>query len=227
MVLEMDLDGNVLYEWWAGDHGYTTSAAGVERLPQHGREHRDQHYHTRFHTTHLNDAVFRDADERYLLAVLFHQGQIVQIDRSLPPECQKAEVLVDGMVHPHGVKRTPGGWLVSSSSSNEILFFDEDFRLVDRLHFRSGWIHDCTLLSSGDLLVNDAGRCQLIQFRGPPWHIVSVIPYSEDYRLYRVMEVPPEYEDAFRCAGGLPETASLPGPIARESHVDLDTPILK
>jgi hypothetical protein len=41
------------------------------------------------------------------------------------------------------------------------------------------------------------------------------------------MEVPPEYEDAFRCAGGLPETASLPGPIARESHVDLDTPILK
>jgi hypothetical protein len=48
MILEIDTDGTVLYEWWAGDHGYTTSAAGVERLPQHGREHRDQHYHTAF-----------------------------------------------------------------------------------------------------------------------------------------------------------------------------------
>lgn len=62
------MDGNLLYEWWAGEHGYTTTLSGHERQAGRGQEHRDQNYHTQYHATHVNEATFRDLDERFLLA---------------------------------------------------------------------------------------------------------------------------------------------------------------
>ncbi|MGH2544997.1 MAG: hypothetical protein ACRDIB_19565, partial [Ardenticatenaceae bacterium] len=106
-ILELDLEGNLLWEWWAADHGYTTGPSGQARTAERDREHRDMYYHTRYQTTHLNDAAFRDPEERFVLALLFHQGELVQIDRSLPLEEQHGEVMLSGLARPHGLEKVP------------------------------------------------------------------------------------------------------------------------
>lgn len=197
-LLEIDLDGNLLYEWWAGEHGYTRTPSGHERPARRGQEHRDQQYHTRFHTTHLNEAVFRDPDERYLLALLWAQGQVVQIDRALPPAEQRAEVVLDGLSRPHGLKQTPSGWMVCSSMSGEIILLDEDLRETDRIAYASAWIHDCLMLDSGRIILNDAQSHRLAELDGPPWRVVHVTPYPNNWRLARLRAVPVEYHAAFQ-----------------------------
>jgi len=55
-------------------------------------------------------------------------GHRAQIDRSLPPAEQRAEVLLDRLRFPHGLRKTPSGWLVVNSGGGEIVLLDDDFR---------------------------------------------------------------------------------------------------
>jgi hypothetical protein len=176
------------------------TAAGEERPSGRGQEHRDRFYHTQHQATHVNEATFRDPDERYLLAVLFHQGQVIQIDRSLPPSEQRAEVLLEGLSRPHSLRRTSLGWLVCSSAGGEVVLLNDAFQVIDRIVYRTGWIQDCTTLPSGDLLLIDASRSCLVQLAGPPWRVVSVTPYPDLWHMHRLLEVPLAYQQGFRRA---------------------------
>jgi hypothetical protein len=208
LVIELDLEGSSLYEWWATEHGYTVTPSGKERTSGRDQEHRDQYYHTRYHTTHVNDATFRDPDERYLLAVLFHPGEVVQIDRALPPEKQKAEVVLDGLARPHGLEKTPQGWLLCNSLSKELLLLDEDLKVVERIEYDGGWIQDCTMLSSGRILLNDVDNHRVVEFAGPPWEIGSVTPYNESWRMGELLEIPAAYQEGFQRAATAAAAAS-------------------
>jgi hypothetical protein len=201
----------MLYEWWAGEHGYTRTISGHERPAGRGQEHRDQNYHSQYHTTHVNEATFRDPEERFLLAVLWVQGQVVQIDRSLPPSEQRPDVLLDGLSCPHGLKRTPFGWIVCSSLSGEIVLLDEAFHVTDRIAYASTWVHDCVMLESGRLLLNDAQAHRLVELDGPPWRVSAATPYPNNWRLARLREVPAAYRAVFQ--GAAPGTAP-----EREDH---------
>jgi hypothetical protein len=203
-IVELDLDGNLLYEWWAADHGYTETTSGLERVSGRGMEHRHKRYHTRYQTTHLNEALFRDADERYLLAVLPRQGQIVQIDRHRPAADQSAEVLVDGLEFPHGLRRTPSGWMIASTESNEVLLMDDLFRFIDRISYKCRWIHDALMLSSGEIVINDPTRSVLAAFSGPPWQLTRAVPYPTNWRVFRVVELADGYEQGFSPSGWHP-----------------------
>jgi hypothetical protein len=199
-IIELDLEGNLLYEWWAAEHGYARSESGDIRTSGRGLEHRDKLYHSRYQTTHVNDALFRDPHERYLLALLQKQGQIIEIDRARPDAEQDPKVLVEGLVHPHGLRRTPYGWMVTSTESNEVLMLDDAFRFVDRIYYKSRWIHDALLLTSGDVVLNDPSRSVLVQFSGPPWRISRVVPYPVNWRLFRLLELTDGYENGFGIA---------------------------
>lgn len=212
-IVELDLEGNLLYDWWAADYGYTTTLSGDERTAGRDLEHRNKLYHTRYQTTHVNEALFRDAEERYLLAILTRQGVVVQIDRHRPSGEQDPEILVDGLVHPHGLRRTPFGWIVTSTESNEVLLMDERFRFIDRIYYKCSWIHDALMLSSGEIVLNDPVRSVLAQFSGPPWRLVRVVPYPTDWRLFRLVELADGYERGFDLGRSVsePRSALTPG----------------
>jgi hypothetical protein len=197
LVVELDLDGNLLYEWWAAEHGYTRADSGDVRTSGRGQEHRDKLYHTRYQTTHVNEALIRDPNERFLLALLQKQGQVIQIDRARRKVDQDARILVDGLMYPHGLRRTPTGWMVTSTGSNEVLMLDEAFRFIDRISYRCRWIHDALLLSSGDVVLNDPIRSVLVQFSGPPWKITRTVRYPTNWRLFRLVELSDGYEQGF------------------------------
>jgi hypothetical protein len=197
-IFELDLDGNLLWEWWAAEHGYTLSPSGKKRTSGRGLEHRDQYYHTRYHTTHVNTAVMRDQSERYVLALLFHQGQLIQIDRSLPESEQHAEVLLEGLARPHTLEKFEGGWLSCNSLAKELLVLDRDLKIADRIPYDGGWIQSCTRLSNGHILLNDVDMSRISEFAGaPPFEIVGTTPYDANWRMAELVEVPKAHEASF------------------------------
>jgi hypothetical protein len=196
-IIEVGLDGGLLYEWWATDHGFTAGPAGVAHKNGRGREHRDQFYHTRYQSTHVNTAVFEDAAERFILALLFHQGQLVRIDRAKPAGLQDAEVLLDGLARPHGLERTGEGWILTSSAACELLFLDDSFRVTKRVRLDGGWLQDCTMLSNGGILLNDVDNHSLIEVGGGDWHVVRKWVYPKEWRIDEIMEIPRQLAPAF------------------------------
>jgi hypothetical protein len=199
-ILEVDLDGNLLWQWWANEHGYVKTPSGDIRTSGRGLEHRDQYYHTRYQATHINVAVSEDPAERYILALLFHQGQLVRIDRGLPESDQHAQVIMDGLARPHALERFENGWTLANTLGKEILVLDQCLQVADRISYDGGWIQDSTRLSNGRLLLNDVDNTRLVEFAGSPYQAIETIPYLTDWRMGDLLEVPKQHEAAFRRA---------------------------
>jgi hypothetical protein len=197
------MDGNSVWEWWATEHGLTDTPSGKCRTTGRGQEHRDQYYHTRFQTTHVNCANVRDpGEERFILAILFHHGLLIEIDRRLPLQDQKPRVVLDGLARPHGLEKIPGGWLMANSLAKELLLLDEDLAIATRIDYDGGWIQDCTRLPNGNILLNDVDNHVLVEFSGPPWKIDFKMNYDPDWRMGELVVVPEQHEAAFFQSGG-------------------------
>jgi hypothetical protein len=204
-IIEIDLQGRLLYDWWAADHGWVIGPAGIAHVAARELEHRNRFYHTRFQSTHVNTALLEDAAGRFLLALLFHQGQLIRIDRAQSADRRKPEVLLDGLARPHGLERVPGGWILASSASSELIFLDSTFRLTRRVSLHAGWLQDCTMLSNGHVLVNDVDNHSVLELAEDK--VVNCWVYPADWRLDEILEVPAQYEPAFRI-GGRPSKAA-------------------
>ena len=198
LVIEVDLNGEVLWEWWAAEHGYSVTPSGDERPSGRGGEHRNRYYHTRYQSTHVNCATVRDPDqERFILCLLFHQGQLIQIDRSLPPGQQHGQILLDGLARPHSLEKIPGGWILCNSLSKELVLLDDELRVSGTVFYDGGWIQDCTRLPNGNILLNDVDNTVLVEFAPPDWQIVSRTDYPGTWRMGELVVVPEQHEEAF------------------------------
>jgi hypothetical protein len=200
LVVEVDLKGNVLWEWWAAEHGYSLTPSGEERQSGRGGEHRNRYYHTRYQATHVNCATVRDfapGKERYILCLLFHQGKLLQIDRSLPPEKQEGEVILEGLARPHSLEKIPGGWIFCNSLSKELVLLDDNLKVTGNIVYDGGWIQDCTRLPNGNVVLNDVDNTVLVEFAPPNWEIVNRTNYPNSWRMGELVVVPTEHEQAF------------------------------
>ncbi|MBB6147251.1 hypothetical protein HNQ77_005245 [Silvibacterium bohemicum] len=201
LIIEVDRDGNLLWEWWAAEHGYSVTPSGEPRASGRGGEHRDKYYHTKFQATHLNCTTVRDRDEeRYILCLLFHQGLLIQIDRSLPPEQQKGEIILEGLARPHALEKIPGGWILANTLAKELIVLDDNLKRKESIEYDGGWIQDCTRLPNGNILLNDVDNHVLVEFAGPQWKIVHKTEYPEAWRMGELVVVPVEHEAAFLAA---------------------------
>jgi len=200
LIVEVDLQGNILWEWWAAEYGYTETPSGESRTSGRGGEHRNRYYHTRYQATHLNCAVMRDPGERFVLCLLFHQGQLLQIDRSQPVHQQKPELILDGLARPHSLEKIPGGWIFCNSLAKELVLLDDDLKIVGKIPYDGGWIQDCTRLPNGNVVLNDVDQTVLVEFAAPNWEIVHTTPYPNTWRMGELAVVPHQYEQSFRRA---------------------------
>jgi hypothetical protein len=192
-IVEVDLDGSTLWEWWAAEHGFAVAPSGHTRESGRDRDHRGVQYHTRYQTTHLNSVAFAGPDERYVLSTLFHQGSLVRIDRHAPDRAP--EILLDGLARPHAIRRIPGGWSLANSWAQEVVLLDERFQVTTRYALDGGWVQDCVRLSDGTFLVDDVDEHRLTRLVGPPFRTVSATRYPDLWRIYSVEEVPAAYEE--------------------------------
>jgi hypothetical protein len=98
LLLELSNEGDILWEWWATDHGFTLTPTGQVRQLDKEADHRTKKYGTLQQTTHVNSAA--ELPDGRFLATLFHQGMVIAIDR----ETGAWQPIVEGLDHPHSVR---------------------------------------------------------------------------------------------------------------------------
>jgi hypothetical protein len=98
LLLEFSRDGEILWSWWATDHGFESTPTGRRRELDKSADHRTIKYGTLNQTTHLNAAA--ELPDGRFLASLFHQGMVIVIDR----ESGEWQPVLEGLDHPHAVR---------------------------------------------------------------------------------------------------------------------------
>jgi hypothetical protein len=98
LLLEFNRDGEILWSWWATDHGFELMPSGRPRVLDKSVDHRTIKYGTLSQTTHINSAA--ELPDGRILASLFHQGTVIVIDR----ETGAWQVVLEGLDHPHAVR---------------------------------------------------------------------------------------------------------------------------
>ena len=98
LVLEFNRDGEILWSWWATDHGFELTPTGRPRVLDKSADHRTLKYGTLSQTTHVNSVA--ELPDGRILASLFHQGRVIIIDR----ETGTWQTVLEGLDHPHAVR---------------------------------------------------------------------------------------------------------------------------
>ncbi|WP_069805665.1 hypothetical protein [Thermogemmatispora onikobensis] len=98
LVVEVSREGEVLWQWWATDHGFAHTPTGALRQLDKARDHRQEKYGTLSQTTHVNSVA--EHPTGIILASLFHQGMVIAIDR----ESGAWQPVLEGLDHPHSVR---------------------------------------------------------------------------------------------------------------------------
>lgn len=155
-ITEVDVSGKVSWVWWGDEHGFGKDSFGVTRVLDKSDDHRRWVYDTWLHTTHVNSAV--PLDSATILATLFHQGELVAIDRV----SGVARTILRGLSRPHAV-RWSGGLLTVADTANghgivgritpKLEFFEEY-----RVDIDTAWLQDWHVLKNGLCVAVDGGR---------------------------------------------------------------------
>jgi len=98
LLIEFNLTGEVLWTWWATDHGFELTPTGERRELDKSADQRAQNYGTLKQTTHVNSVA--ELPDGRILATLFHQGSVILINR----ESGSWQTVLEGLDHPHAVR---------------------------------------------------------------------------------------------------------------------------
>ena len=193
-ILEIDLAGNLLWSWWATDHGYDSLKTGERRKLEPGIDHRHRCYPSHAQTTHLNSAIVDPHDPSKVLAVLFYQGTIVRIDR----ESLSHDVVASGLNGPHHVRGTPDGYMVSNTRDGFVQLYDRAFspcgkvfganRRVPRL---IRWTQDALQTPYGTHLIADGNRFRILEVDGRGGE--AAVRFGMPRRVFQLQPVPDDF----------------------------------
>ncbi len=119
LLVECNRKGDVLWQWWATDHGFERTPAGQLRVLDKEADHRAIKYGTLSQTTHVNSAA--ELPDGRILASLFHQGMVIIIER----KTGKWHPVIEGLDHPHAIR----------------VLDEEHFTVADTVHGRALLVH--------------------------------------------------------------------------------------
>ena len=120
-ILELNGQGQILFEWWATDNGFNNDQYGNVRDIEKNLDHRGIDYPTLFQTTHVNSAIYSDDSESRMLVCLFHQGEVVEISKNKG----YIRTILSGLKSPHSIYAIDKyNYIVSDTKNSRIIFFD-------------------------------------------------------------------------------------------------------
>lgn len=142
-ILEVDFEGNLLWSWWATEHGFDRAHGGGTRIVDKHIDHRLKCYPGRLQTTHMNSAIIDPYDASKIITILFYQGAVARIDR----ETLNTEVVVEGLAGPHHIRPHSKGYMLANSRRGQIMLFDRNFRLKETIlatkkYYPVKWVQD-------------------------------------------------------------------------------------
>jgi hypothetical protein len=110
-ILEVNLDGEIIWDWFGTEQGYSTRYGGGERTIDRDFDHRTLCYSGKLQTTHLNSAIVDPYDESKILTILFYQGKVARIDR----ETLQLEHVINNLNGAHHIRPHSKGYMLSNS----------------------------------------------------------------------------------------------------------------
>jgi hypothetical protein len=198
-IIEVSTDGELLWDWLATENGFDRTPDGNARQVQRDVDHRSSPVETHLQTTHCNSAVPDPCGAaEFVVASLFHQGQVLQIDRATGT----AKVVVRDLSCPHNLRRHSDGWVISNSRSNIVDFFDNKFLRTSFILSDFKWVQDALLIDSNRVLIGDANNCRLIIWDIRRYRATRIIGYPTSWKLYQLEIATTSWEERFRSAGG-------------------------
>lgn len=150
-LIEMDLQGNLCWEWYAWENGFNPTLEGVhlcrsaieaERLRAEGKTatHIDPQKYMEYglmtsqRSNHPNSGCYHPSNANLVLVTLGHSGEVIVIDK----KNGSWKSVVSGLkAMPHGIQPYLNGWMVTNTLMGEFWLLDEDFNLTEKVITRN------------------------------------------------------------------------------------------
>ena len=157
-VLEVDFENSrqVIWEWLATEHGYNTDQSGQRRVTDRHTNCQLVATPTSEQTTHINTAI--DWSDK-ILATLFHQGQLIEIDK----KSKERKIVLSGLKSPHNIRKTKKGFILSDSRANRVLLLNSNFQIEKEIKRDFDWVQDAWEFQEGETyILGDSNNDRLV-----------------------------------------------------------------
>ncbi len=187
-ILEFTQEGQLLWSWWATDHGFTQTPAGETRVVDKALDHRGIKYGTLAQTTHVNSAA--ELPDGTVLATLFHQGLVIAIDRA----DGSWQPVLGNLDHPHSVRILNDQYItVADTGRGRALLVNIKHlkgKIEAEVPAQTNWLQDCFYDQRTDrwflvdgkntrivLRAGTSGEKELTQIElNPEWRLYEILP---------------------------------------------------
>ena len=188
-ILEISRDGSLVWRWAATEHGLRRTPTGTIRTLSPREDVRKRMYQTTEQVTHCNSALVVGRHEERVVATLFHQGMVVDIDRRRGG----FTILLEGMTCPHSIRPAAGGgWTCCDSFPGSVVLLNAQFGLEGLIEGVFDWTQDAFMLN--DLIyVADANHHRIAACTTRGSEVVDEFPYPREWKIFSVDVVPREW----------------------------------
>jgi hypothetical protein len=192
LIIEVTESGAVEWEWFGPEHGFALRPDGTPTFFDRNADYRNMRRSTSEQAMHVNSAISGPGDT--VLATLFHQGQLISIDR----KSGQATVILAGLTKPHGIHRRDGGFLLSDTLGHRVVFLNDELKVSNEIAYGTQWLQDTIPAGAGTYLTLEnvhidqlpepglTNRIVEIDGAGKPVRGVDVGP---NHRLFTVRKV--------------------------------------
>lgn len=186
-IVEFTREGQVLWNWWATDHGFAYTPAGKRRTVDKTADHRSVKYGTLAQTTHINSVA--ELPDGRILATLFHQGMVIAIER----ESGAWEPILQGLDHPHSIRILTNDYftVADTARGRALMVHITNGRgtIAAEVQANTTWLQDCSYDQKRDHWVLVDGKNSRISLRTgiAGEKTLAQFDLSPEWRLYEVL----------------------------------------
>lgn len=172
------------FAWWATDYGFSSMNPKMKKKLSKSKDYRTKLFGVYDQATHINSAI--ETKDKNIIATLFHQGEIIKIDR----ETGNYKILVGDLKKPHFVRKIRGGFIVCDTGNHRILLFNNEFRIREEINLGCEWIQDAWLSFDGRLMwVLDCNNTRVVKIDLTTKKEVASYKYDLNYRGFQIYPV--------------------------------------
>jgi hypothetical protein len=184
LLVECNRQGEILWTWWATDHGFDRTPSGRRRQIDKVADHRTLKYGTLSQTTHVNSAA--EMPDGRVLATLFHQGTVIAIDRA----SGEWQTVLRGLDHPHAVRvLDEQHFTVADTVGGRALLVGlrgQEAEIEAEVPVGTDWLQDCRYDARSNCWILVDGKHSRVVLRGGPAGQEPLASFDLDpeWRLY-------------------------------------------
>ena len=187
VLAEFDEQGQLLWDWWAVEHGFELTPTGEPRVLDKGADQRGIRYGTLEQSTHVNSAA--ELPDGRVLATLFHQGMVILIERA----SGAWQPVLEGLDHPHAVRVLDGQHFTVADTGHGrglLASLDEPRgRVLLEVQTETDWLQDAQYSQRDDCWFLVDGKNSRVYKRGGisgSKHPVQ-FDFDPEWRLYELL----------------------------------------